>query len=252
MLCIVKGLANPNLKLRRAKEHLDTLEVEIRSFVEAKPHTTTSYDDLGTDEYLVQIQFQGPGIWPIGAIFGDFICCLRSSLDHLMYGLVTANGGEPTTNTAFPIISIYRGQPSEDRFTNAVRGVPDGARAIVQSLQPYNSGNAHELTHLARLDKLWNIDKHRHIRLDAAACDIEFPKVPRTLRKPTVSIIDDKAVVRFPMAAKPYANFDPVSKVFVRFGSEKAGIVVTIENLRDIYEFVAENVIPRFKGFFPE
>jgi hypothetical protein len=173
-------------------------------------------------------------------------------LDHLIYGLVSSNGGTPINSTAFPIIGVYRGQPSEDKFTNAIRGIPDRARAIVQSLQPYNAGGAYELTHLWRLELLWNIDKHRYIPLDAGACDIEFPKVPHSLRKPTACIIDDKAVMRFPMAAKQYANFDPVTRVFVRFGSEKAGIVVTIQNLRDMYEFVSEKVIPRFERFFPK
>jgi hypothetical protein len=221
----LKGLANPNLKLRRAKEHLDALEIEVRSFVDAKPHTTVSYDDLATDEYVVEVQFQAPDIWPIGAIFGDFICCLRSSLDHLIYGLVTSNGGQPINTTGFPIIGIYKGQSSEDRFTNAVRDIPEGARTIVQSLQPYSHGSAYQLTHLWRLEMLWNIDNHRHIPLDNGACDIEFPKVPHSLGNPTASIVGDKAVMRFPMAAKPYANFDPVARVFVRFGSEKAGVV---------------------------
>jgi len=58
--------------------------------------------------------------------------------------------------------------------------------------------------------------------------------------------------MRFPMSAKAYANFDPVTKVFVRFGSEKAGVLLLSKTFGTCMRFVAEKVMPRFKCFFPE
>jgi hypothetical protein len=246
----MRGLANPDLKVRRAKLHLDALEMECRRFVESKPYSVTAYDDAKSAEYVVEVQFSTPDIWPMGAIAGDFISCLRASLDHLIHGLVRLGTVEPTINTGFPIIGIYNGEKSENRFKNAVRGIPDEAITIVRNLQPYNSGKSYKETFLWRLDTLWNIDKHRHIPLDAGACDIEFPNVPRAMRPAKAGIVNDRAVVRFPIVAKPYVNSDPVSRVYMRFGSEKDEVLLDIEDCKKLYDYVTEKVISRFASFY--
>jgi hypothetical protein len=246
------GLADPNLKLRRARVHLDALELQCRAFVESKPYRIAAYDDLKTEEYVVEIEFTTPDIWPIGAVAGDLICNLRSSLDHLIYGLVRLGTVVPTSQTGFPIIGTHDGQRTEDRFRNAIRGIPDLATEIVRSLQPYNSGHSYRETFLWRLHELWNMDKHRHIPLDGGACDIQFPRVPHHLPAPKPGIVNDRLVVRFPMISKPFVNVDAVTGVFMRFGSEKSGVVMTIEDLAALYDYLAEKVIPRFVHFFSD
>jgi len=148
----------------------------FRSFVEAKPHTTRSYDDLEGRRYIVEVASRHLtfGLLAQSSVTSSVVCGLRWTILSMVW--LTSNGGTPTSTTGFPIIGVYREQRSEDRFTNAVRGIPDGARTIVQSVQPYNHANAYQLTHLWRVEMLWNIDKPRHIPLDAGACDIEFPQ----------------------------------------------------------------------------
>jgi len=83
----MQGLANPNLKVRRAKEHLDALEKELHIFLESKPYEIFRHDDIETQEHVIEIDFTPPPIFPIGAIAGDFVHCLRASLDYVIYGL---------------------------------------------------------------------------------------------------------------------------------------------------------------------
>jgi hypothetical protein len=158
----MKGLANPNLKTRRAKEHLDALKREVDAFVESKPYTVSTQDDFDAGKHIITLDFQPAPIWPIGAIAGDFISCLRSSLDHLVYGLIVANSGKRSNTSYFPIIGEFTDE-TLSTIDNATRGMLPEAVSIVKLYQPYHHGNAYESTHLWRLNKLWNIDKHRYV-----------------------------------------------------------------------------------------
>ena len=89
---------------------------------------------------------------------GDIIQNLRSSLDHLAYGLVIASGGKPTTSTMFPISEHVPATPEEEAsFGRKVKGMRKEAVDLIRSIKPYKGGN----DALWRLHRLNNIDKHR-------------------------------------------------------------------------------------------
>jgi hypothetical protein len=245
----VANLANIKFKLKRAKTHLDALDVEITKFAKTKTYSFSSEDDAERGEYVLTITPNDAEPLPCTVVAGDFICCLRSSLDYLVYQLASLSGKIPGSEISFPVF----GEDSLDtqlRITRKTYGVPDAAVIIIKSLQPYNSGNAYKSTHLWRLNKLWNIDKHRHLPLHSVFSHVAFPRVPQNMA-PRPEILNDGSTyrLRFPAAAKPYIDLKPRISTDVQFGDEREGVAVLPKDFRDMYEFVRNKVIPRFAGF---
>jgi len=245
----MQGLANPNLKLRRAKEHLDALQREVNIFIESKAYEISRRDDLDTGEHIITIKFEVPPIWPIGAVLGDFLCCLRSSLDHLIFGLASIAKMEHR-GTEFPICGEYT-DTTESRIAGATRGLPEGAVSIVKLFQPYNAGSAYKMNLLWILNRLWDVDKHRHLALHSGMLRIDIPILPKELW-PVEEILDDCGVMRFPAAAKPYLNLEPTPVVNVLFGDDDTKTIITLSGLVRTYELVSEKIIPRFASYFPQ
>jgi hypothetical protein len=243
----MQGTANPETKVRRAKVHLDALEQEIAVFGNSKPYRIESHDDTQTSQYVVEVELVAPDIWPIGAILGDFVNCLRSSLDHLIYGLAHMHG-VPSKKPSFPIIGIFNPDQTLATISECTPGVPDEAVAIIKSLQPYNAGVAYESTHLYRLNKLWNVDKHRHIPLHAGGSELRFPNAPRPV---STGIENDRLVMRFPLTSKSKVNLHPCLVIpILYFGKESEGVIIEYSDLVEMHKFVGEKIIPRFSRFY--
>jgi hypothetical protein len=248
----VQGLANPDFKVRRAKEHLDALKKEITAFSESKPYKISTQDDEKAGKHVITVQMQIPPVWPIGTIAGDFICCLRSSLDHLAWKMAAVNlipaKASPSNKVQFPVC----GKDTLDAqvaIVNMTYGIPDEAITLMKSFQPYNSGDLYKTHHLWRLHKLWNIDKHRYIPLHSGFVQLDFPKLPRDVTPPEFEVVNDSGVMRFPLSLKPKLDFNPRPGVDVQFGDQKEGIVLTVKDFIDIYKFVTDKVMPAFVRF---
>lgn len=243
----MQGLANPNNKIRRAKIHLDSLESEIRKFTDTKPYRIFTRDDPQADHYVVEYEFDTPEIWPIGPILGDFINCLRASLDHLVYGLVNLHGGIATKDHTFPIIAKFASADTPRRIFQCTAGMPADAVTIIESLQPYNAKLPEE-SFLYKLHTLWNIDKHRYIPLHSGGLQLDFslPVIGHT-----IETVNDRRVARFPLALKPQVNLEPHTvHTIVNFGSDADGVNVDAAYLSEMHDFIGNSVIPRFLRFY--
>src|SRR5580658_4055833 len=161
---------DPHLKLSRAKLHLDALDQEVRLFKQSEPHRITTEEDEDGGWYIVKIEHLKDISLGVALIAGDFISCLRSSLDHLAWQLATLPTDSPSRDISFPICE-KDSLDTQIRIVKATYGIPDAAVAIMKQFQPYNGGDAYKSTHLWRLNKLWNIDKHRHILLRGVPTD---------------------------------------------------------------------------------
>jgi hypothetical protein len=235
-------------KVDRAKVHLDALAEFVELWSEIQSQAYFFHDDLERGEYIVEIR--PPEMDMRGALIaGDFICCLRSSLDHLVWQLVKVTGSEPSKSICFPVV----GQNTLDSqifFTKSVFGLPEDAIAIIRSMQPYQRGDSYKLHYLWILNTLWNIDKHRHIPLHAAVTEYVYESVfTKPLR---VEEFDDHMKVFFPLADKSNVKFNPRPKSEIHFGKRDEGVLVNIQNLRAIYEAIRNEIIPAFSRFFPE
>lgn len=246
----MQGTANPHTKIRRAKVHLDSLETEIRLFAERKPYRFIYNDDVRSDQYVVQALFETPEIWPIGAILGDFVCCLRSALDHLVYGLANLHSGTPKTRLSFPIISKFVEKQTIATIKQCTLGLPDDAVFIIESLQPYHAGSNYRESLFYKLDTLWSIDKHRHIPLHSGGMQFDFPLLAV---KHIVRGLDDGFEMRFPLSNKTDVNLDPhIITPIIFFGSDADGVKLGFSELAEIYEFIGYSVIPRFTRFYQQ
>lgn len=154
---IKPSLADSYLKTTRAKEHLDALEGELDAFYKSKPYSFITEDDLERDRYSVRVEVaETPP--RISLIVGDLFYCLRSALDQLVWALAHLNVPYPK-DTQFPI----QEKRNSKGLSGQTVGVPPDAVKIIESLQPYHSGDISAIRNhlLWRLNRLCNIDKHR-------------------------------------------------------------------------------------------
>ena len=159
------SLDGPRLKFRRAWKHLEDLEITISSFVKAETDRVTVENDPETGARLWVLHEPGKPDPAWGTAIGDVLYNLRSSLDHLAWQLVLANGKNPnTTGTGFPIfetIELYvtNGLPQ-------VQGMSERVQAAVEAAQPYHRPSPKWRTDdLLLLNRLNNVYRHRYFKL---------------------------------------------------------------------------------------
>lgn len=248
------SLFEPDLKRQWANKHLETLKTTIESFVQNHPYQILGEEDFEASQYVIKILH--PNLLealPTVLALGDFVTCLRSSLDWLAWQLCLLGGDWPTRANQFPIFDKNT-VDTQIAIAKATFGIPEAAISIMKSLQPYNSGNDFKSTHLWRLSMLCNIDKHRHISA--------FRPVPPwqvrfsgELAHPEWNIIreqvDNCTVMRVPLATKDHVDFNPDRGIEFRFFDKREGIDIGYQDLIEMYDFVATKVIPAFSSFFP-
>ncbi len=160
-------------KLDRADEHLEALKNEIGVFLNGKPHVYWTKADVHKGRYAVHVTINAEPPLRLSVICGDYIQCLRSTLDYLVCAVVP----KVTRRTAFPIFDN-----SDDYFCGVVlparrkrQGPLTGLEvegdlfAAIQQLQPHEGPHGHEAHFLFVLRELSNVDKHRAILARAAA-----------------------------------------------------------------------------------
>ena len=85
------------LKADRAFEHLQALEVELESYYRDSPWSVKRYNDPARGRHIIKIWLKDPTD-RIYILAGDFAHCLRCTLDHLVYALVTNGTGKLPTD----------------------------------------------------------------------------------------------------------------------------------------------------------
>jgi hypothetical protein len=243
-------MVSPNAKMHRAKEHLDSLDEAIKRFIESKPYTVTSHEDLQSAHYVVNIAIGGDPL-PMAMIASDAVAAMRSALDHLAWQLAMTTTDKPSTHTCFPVYELDTAD-THVAIAKATFQIPDSAVTIVKSLQPYKAGKSYKTSPLWKLNKLWNVDKHRHLIFHSDQWDMPLSKtLPKELRPIEQRVFDNCCEMRFPLAAKEHLNLDPEVSISIAFGDLREGIEITAHELWDVHTFIECDVFPRFAGFFP-
>lgn len=151
-------------KMERAKKHILDVEAAIRLFTKSDFVQPEQNPDTGQVDYKVMNVVSA--VLDISLITGDAIHNLRSSLDHLAYQLVMANGGTPSQSTGYPICENL--ERCTTKFLQAkVEGMSNAAIDLIKKTKSYAGGND-EFWIIHRLDI---VDKH-HLRLDVR-CSVE-------------------------------------------------------------------------------
>jgi hypothetical protein len=267
------GLADPYLKLGRAKMHLDALDALLKEFTGPKAYTVRRYDDLKQKRYCFECELLDvPDDSCLTA--GDAFYNMRSCLDQLVWSLSGLTRANPPETTQFPIFNC---PPCEDkdieRWNRQIAGVPPKAIEKIKSFQPYHRGKSYKAHPLWRLNALCNLDKHRRIPANGSEVLVTFPNMTRgdLLGLPAhggaasgknpldlrVEAFDDRHIVSVPLADKGKLQLNPSISFKVNFGQgdarhpDKFTVCEDGKGLWDIYKFVADVVLPGFLRFFP-
>jgi len=154
------SLEGVKLKVARTAEHLDALGAEASAYLDSSPYEVVGKSQADDDTLLVCKVHRHPPL-RLGVLLGDFLHNLRSSLDHLAWQLVLADGGTPGRKTAFPILLKKGSKPLK-----IAGGVSAKAADLVECLQPYNNMSGSPREHpLFILSRLNIIDKHREFNI---------------------------------------------------------------------------------------
>jgi hypothetical protein len=240
-------LVDPYLKTTRAKKHLDALRAELEAFRQSQAYTFAPQEDLEDGFVRFKIEYASiPNHVPL--IAGDFLYCLRSSLDQVVWSLAKLSRPYPE-GTQFPIFDTYN-KSTIARFKQYTAGAPADAIKIIEGLQPYHGPDSAAIRSrlLWRLNMLCNIDKHRRIPVHSLVAEFRFPDTPK-IAGPQIRVAQNN-IVCIPMAFKDQMRLDPNVATEVVFGDMKEGVSCTIDGFERMYDFVAGKVIPRFARFF--
>jgi hypothetical protein len=164
-------------KLERALVHFDHLWRAAKAFTDCEPFSVRIDKDGDVLRFFAVDRKLGPPPQSIVLIAGEAVYQLRSSLDHLIYQLVLANGHaallEGSRTHQFPIFETPAGY--ESRAARRIAGVLDAAQSLIEAVQPY-----HREQGSIRRDPLWllqdlnNTDKHKVLPLTILAIGIMY------------------------------------------------------------------------------
>lgn len=214
-------LSGVDLKLSRAKQHLELLEAEMTTLygpgVIRLDHMVQAGGRIHA--YAVQGLPPVPSEW--GTIIGDCVHNARSALDHMAYEAVRALGGTPVDGpggTTFPILSSGTNPPR----LNGLSPVPATIDAVLESLQPRNPASGFVGLFLGVVSELDNRDKHRRLLLTQYAnneLDLAWGSEP-DMPRPSITVVEEEfangdtvITLTYP---KPFPQFDPTPRLPIR------------------------------------
>ena len=169
------GRAGIEARVERAGALLDELELTSESFLAEQQRliVESQEGDRRVGIYTGQTGF-APAEFSIRA--GEIVHNLHSSLDHLVWQLVSTSGQKPDKGNAYPIGKDAQGY---DKIKQSrLRGVPQAAREIIRRNQPWSAPGGG--SNLWALYCMSNEDKHRHLQMVAVIpnglLDRELPR----------------------------------------------------------------------------
>lgn len=146
-------------KITRAHQSISELNAEIDSYLISHPYAVTREDDPQVGEIVWRARIVRPHPPEWSARIGEIIHDLRSSLDHLAWQLVIANGESPDTKTEFPV--FWDSAKYKTDSPRKVRGMSKAAKVEIERLQPYHAAHRFEDHILYIVHQLNLTDKHR-------------------------------------------------------------------------------------------
>lgn len=263
------------LKLSRAHDHLEHLETEIQGWMSGNHHSVvTKRDPKRRGYFVVLATADAVPFDPFALLIGDILQNLRSGLDHLAYRLTSRYTiplpPEIAEESEFPIFGDVdrkgtAGAGSRLFGINGlrkIRGTDPSAQAIIESLQPYHRGNDFTMHPLWMLHQLSRIDKHRllHPVVSYSGGVLMDPELifnavigPGTISVKGGLITTETVIVRYPAQPvdprlKMKVDFQPALEITFPDGSVAARQNV-ISTLAEIYNYVANEVLPRLDFF---
>jgi hypothetical protein len=230
---------------------LENLVAKVEAF-SRDSHTLLIQDEAEMDQVRYRIELKQPHV-SIFLILGDALQCLRTALDQAVWSLIHHRTGLDPENSEFP---IFAKPPDSERrkklFKDKIEGLSDEAIAYIESIQPYNrpTGTPPGSNLLWCLHQLNRIDKHRRISVRAQVALANRNHVgvgmPDSMSMRIENRTNDGCDI---VCGGMYKNIKPTVTSIVQFGELESGIVMTIEGVRMIHDFVTDTVLVSLAGF---
>lgn len=158
MPTVDERLKHVTLKVKRANEHVSTLEQQLRTFLESDPYKVGAKRDPETRKLIYYVESAEPIPDCLLLIAGDAIQNMMSALDHLAYQIVCNDTGDNPPDPRgiyFPVADDLA--KYEVNKGKRMKGARQETFDAIDALKPYKGGN--DL--LWTLHRLNNIEKHR-------------------------------------------------------------------------------------------
>lgn len=235
------------MKARRANVHLEALEGLVRAWVEGPPYTVKEWSDL-EGWYYWEITTH-PIVEDIPLSLGDFVCCLRAALDQLAWSLRRPGLDRREERQVSFLIFGDRDATYERRRLL----FPPEVAKVFDDLQPYIRGDTYKTDPLWKLDELWRLDKHRIIPANYNEVNISLPVRYRLLGPNAngrmIACASRRDVIGACKSTNP-VHLQPDISMEILFGEYMGEFEVSVPELRQIYNVVIDDVIPKFDRFF--
>jgi hypothetical protein len=265
------SLAGARPKLNRARDHLEVLSDELAAFTAGEPYRVAHEPNADGSEHVFRAQVRKEPPAFLSVIIGDALQNMRSTLEHLAWGLTPLSTRQTSPRSiSFPIYTKESAFFQTDRKTasgcatnsgmHKIWTMPPKVQAAIEQLQPYKTGH----DHLFLLNELARVDRHQSLRLIGAFSD-RYEESWRKRGERNFGV--DLSVIRHATAilgpfedstkVGDYAFSEPEMEVnlkltpFVAFrdeGSAKGRHV--LRTLTDIRRHIESAVIPKLEGFF--
>lgn len=149
-------------KIERADEHIKNLNTEIGDFIRDNYEIVSKVDDDPRESVISVIGPDPPLRFAV--ITGEIVHQLRSSLDHLVCQLFTANKKKPAgRKLQFPICDTHSRYKEACR-RGQIKGISGKAAYLIKECQPYHyveRGESIEGNKFRILREMDDADKHR-------------------------------------------------------------------------------------------
>ena len=268
------SLTGARLKLFRAREHLEVLGDELGAFMAGEPYRVVHETNADRSEHVFYSKVVREPPPHLSTIIGDALQNMRSTLDHLAWGLTPETTRKSSERSiGFPICRKEQAfvQTNGKSFSGYDHGsgmhkiwtMDTKARAAIQQLQPYKTG----YDELWVLNELARLDRHQSLRVVGGANpQVTFGWRKRGSGQPFVmdpSLIGDKITLNF---GGPFVdgteigrfrftepememNFDFPRYVAFRDSTPAIGLNV-LWTLTKIRRYIERRVVPKLERFF--
>lgn len=171
----MRDFAGIGEKLKRAKENIGNLDLEIATFFQECDYPVIPENDLKLLLQAIEYHKNLPIPLRFSVLSGEIVHHLRSCLDHVVWHFTVL----PVKNVRKIEFPVFDERPinhdSRRLFKGKIEGVANtNVRSLIERLQPYNSAQPFD-------DPLWIIhdfditDKHRELVLSIPTGARNFP-----------------------------------------------------------------------------
>lgn len=257
------------LKLDRANRHIEELVDVIAAYHAKGPYLAHLERGCEERQYVLRSYFVHDPPEELPVIIGDCLQNMRMSLEHLVWALAMQELGRDPGHTAFPISKTR--EDFEGRGKKGIRHLPEKARLVIGSLQPYiTDGKDPESSPLSQLNEYANIDRHRQLSVLYSDSDtIEKAAVGRRLEDGTFvpfkrddDIVTDLGLVggalihggelmRFKLKREvPDLDVEYSARFSIDFGKQYISLGPAPEALERMHEYIRTMVLPNLAPYF--